>query len=215
MKKIVLLIIIAGFIAACSGSRPGHKTKNAWPITGDAASASIIVLPFENQTNNLIGHKMLRKMAFDKFSKKGYHTVSMEEVDEKLKKKGITDGGQLPYISRGVLKEVFGNRLACFGTVEDFTFQNLGFIVRKKVGLKIKVVSLLDNKIIFEHTGKGSDTKFFLSKDEAKEAFVEQMAVKLIGNMFKSPLKRESRKAIRKIFKKIPKRYTSLELRVD
>ena len=96
--------------------------------------------------------------------------------------------------------------MACFGTVEYFTFQNLGFIVRKKVVLKIKVVSLADDKIIFEKTGTGSDTKFFLSKDEAKKAFVEQMAVKLVSNMLKSPLKKEAQKAVKKIFKKVPRK---------
>ncbi len=204
MKKIVFLIMITGFMAACSGL--GHKTKNAWIMPGAVAEASVVVLPFENQTTNLIGPGMLRKMVFERFSEKGYHTVSMEEIDEKLKKIGVTDGGQLSYISQGVLKETFGNRLACFGTVEYFTFQNLGFIVRKKVVLKIKVVSLVDDKVVFEATGKGSDTKFFLSKDEAKEAFVKQMALKLLDNMFKSPLKREARAALRRIFKKIPRR---------
>jgi hypothetical protein len=205
MKKIVLLIIISVFIAACSASLSKNKTDNTWLMGADSKNAAIIVLPFENQTTSLIGQTMLRKMVFDGFSKKGYQTLSMEDIDVKLKGKGITDGGQLPYISKGILKEVFGSKLACFGTVETFTFQNLGFIVRKKVSLKIKVVSLVDDKVIFEKTGAASDTKFFFSKDEAKKAFVEQMALKLINNMLKSPLKKEAHKAIKKIFKKVPK----------
>ncbi|MCK5357082.1 MAG: DUF799 family lipoprotein [Elusimicrobiales bacterium] len=206
MKKIVLLIIIAGFFGACSSSMSKNKPKKSWIMSGDLKNASMVVLPFENQTSDMTGHIMLRKMVSDRFSKKGYHTLDIKEIDEKLRKKGITDGGQLPYISEGILKEVFGPKLACFGTVEYFTFQNLGFIVRKKVVLKIKVVSLADDKIIFEAGGTGSDTKFFLSRDEAKKAFVEQMALKLVSNMLKSPLKKEARKAVGKIFKKVPRR---------
>lgn len=206
MKKIVLLIIIAASLAACSSFKGGRKVDKGWVLSAENRNASMVVLPFENQTTSLIGHKMLRKMVFDRFSKKGYQTLTIKEVDEKLKSKGLTDGGQLPYISKGILKELFGPKIACFGTVETFTFQNLGFIVRKKVVLKIKIVSLADDRIIFEKTGTGSDTKFYFSKDEAKEAFVEQMALKLVSNMLKSPLKKEARKAIRKIFKKIPRK---------
>jgi len=203
-KKNILLIIIVGFFVACSASM--DKPKTSWVIGSDLDSASIIVLPFENQTSDMAGPEMLREMIFDGFSKKGYQTLAIKEIDDKLREKGITDGGQLPYISEGVLKEVFGPKLACYGTVESFTFQNLGFIVRKKVVLNIKIVSLADDKVVFEVTGTGSDTKFFLAKDEAKKAFVEQMAVKLVSNMLKSPLKKEAQEAVKKIFKEIPKR---------
>ncbi|MCG2724993.1 MAG: DUF799 family lipoprotein [Elusimicrobia bacterium] len=206
VKKIILLTMIATFVAACSTSMSEHKTNEQWAIAGDFNNASVIVLPFENQTADLVGHVMLREMVFDKFSKWGYHMLLIKEVDEKLKEKGITDGGQLPYVDKDILKKAFGQKIACYGTVESFTFQNLGFIVRKKVVLKIKMVSLADDKIIFENTETGSDTKFYLSKDEAKKVFVRQMALKLVSNMLKSPLRKEAHEAVEKMFKKIPKR---------
>ena len=206
MKKNIFLIISAAFFVACSASMSKNKANEAWVMSGDLKNASVIVLPFENQTTDLAGHTMLREMIVDKFSKWGYHTLEIKEIDEKLKENGITDGGQLPYINEDTILKLFGPKIACYGTVEAFTFQNLGFIVRKKVVLEIKIVSLSDNKIIFKKTATGSDTKFYLSKDEAKKAFVEQMALKLVSNMLKFPLKKEARAAIKKIFKKIPKR---------
>ncbi len=59
----------------------------------DNKNTAIIVLPFENQTTSLSGQTMLRKMVFDGFSKKGYQTLSMEDIDGKLKGKELPTVG--------------------------------------------------------------------------------------------------------------------------
>ena len=203
MKTTIFLTALAFFVSGCSGSAVHKKTQQGFK---SIPSARVIVLPFENQTVDLTGHTMLREMIFDKFAKSGYNPVPMDEVDGKLKKKGLTDGGQLSFVAKDTLKEIFGPQILCYGTVENFTFQNLGFIVRKQVSLKIKMVFLGTGETVFEGAGKGSKTKFYLSKEEAKKAFVRQMAVKLVQNMIKSPLRKEARQAVKKIFKKIPKK---------
>ena len=203
MKKTHLLMALVFFAAGCSGSAINKKKR---PGFKSIPAAKVIVLPFENQTVDLTGHTMLRKMIFDKFAKSGYQTVPMAEIDRKLKAKGLTDGGQLSFVTDKTFKEIFGPHILCYGTVESFTFQNLGFIVRKQVSLKIKMIFLGTGEVVFEGSGKDTKTKLYLSKKEAKKAFVEKMAVKLVQNMLKSPLLREARRAVKKIFKKIPKR---------
>ena len=46
----------------------------------------------------------------------------------------------------------------------------------------------------------------YFNKDEAKAAFVEQMVVKLVQNVLKTPLKREAEAAAWKALDRLPRR---------
>ncbi|MEW6042475.1 MAG: GNA1162 family protein [Elusimicrobiota bacterium] len=190
------------FLSACV------QTKNFYvsPAFQNISTREIAVLPFANQTNDLSAQDILRKMVIEEFKQSGYIPVSVDMVEEKLRNIGITDGGQLPAVAPETVSKTVGTDLLCYGTVEDFTFQNVGFVVKKKVTLNIKIMSGTSKEVLFEAAGTGNDLKIYTKKDEAKKAFVRETAFKLVQNILKFPLRRESEIAIRKIFSKIPRR---------
>jgi hypothetical protein len=82
----------------------------------------------------------------------------------------------------------------------------LGFVIRKSVRLRLKIVSAGTGETLFEAAGKGRDIRVFLNTDEAKAAFVVYSAEKLAQNMLKHPLLAESEKAMGQVFERLPRR---------
>lgn len=176
------------------------------PSLREAGDLRVAVLPFDNQTTDINADAVMRKLAAENFGKRGYAPLAAEEVDEKLKGLGISEGGQLPSVKPEDIGAALGADLLCYGDVEDFTFQNLGFIVRKNVKLKVKLVSASSGETLYEGYGAGKDVKVYVDQQEAKAAFVEQMAVKLVQNIFKTPLKKEAETAAWKALDRLPRR---------
>lgn len=166
----------------------------------------VAVLPFENESTDLTASDVMRKLASEGLGKKGYPPLPDAEVDGKLSGLGISEGGQLAGLPPADIGKALGADLLCYGDVEDFTFQNLGFVIRKSVRLKIRLVSASTGETLYEGTGAGRDVKVFLDKDEAKAAFVEQLAVKLVQNILKTPLKKEAEAAAGQSLASLPVR---------
>lgn len=200
--KPALLALAAAAACACSGGG-GYLVS---PSLRSASETRVAVLPFDNQSTDMNAADIMRKLAAEGFNRRGYLALPAAELDEKLSALGVSEGGQLPGVKPEEIAKALGADLLCYGDVEDFTFQNLGFVVRKSVGLKVKLVSGSTGETLYEGTGSGKDVKVFINKDEAKAAFVEQLAVKLVQNILKSPLKREAEIAADKALDRLPRR---------
>ncbi|MBI4656526.1 MAG: DUF799 family lipoprotein [Elusimicrobia bacterium] len=198
MKKLIFSALCLIFLGCVS-----QQKYTISPQFSAFRSEKLVLLPFENRTVDLSAQEILRKMVHRRFTEKGYSLLSIEETDEKLRSIGITDGGQLNSAQTDKLEKLFGKGMFCYGIVEDFMLQNVGFVVRKKVALSLKISSS-SGEILFEASGEGRDLKIFTDREKAKKAFVTQTAVKLVQNILKTPLLRESEIAVEKIFSKIP-----------
>lgn len=188
--KLRAILFATLFSAACSG-------KPAYFIAPGFAHPEepVALLPFENETVDLSAEDYLYKLAAKRIAARGYSLIQGEQVMEGLKSIGITDAGQMASATPETIGRAVGADLLCYGVIEDFTFQNLGFVIRKNVKLRLKLVSASTGEVLYEATGTGRDVKVYLDRNEAKKAFVEQMAVKLVQNMLKSPLAREAERA--------------------
>lgn len=202
MKRETLLLLAAGLLASCAG----RESYLISPGLRAAPDARVVVLPFDNLSTDVTAPGMLREMAAERFAAWGYAPVDAPETDRGLREMGVSDGGQLPSVLPADIAKLFGADLLCYGTLEDFTFQNVGFIVRKSVRLRLKIISAASGETLFEAVGEGKDVKVYLDGDEAKRAFVEGAAIKLVQNMLKSPLRREAETAVYKIFNRLPRR---------
>lgn len=176
------------------------------PGLGALPDARVAVLPFENESTDITASDYMRKLAEEGLGRKGYPPLPDAEVDGRLSDIGVSEGGQLAGVTPADVGKAVGADLLCYGDVEDFTFQNLGFIIRKSVRLKLKLVSASTGETLYEGTGSGKDIKVFLNRDEAKAAFVEQLAVKLVQNILKAPLKKEAEAAAGQALGRLPGR---------
>ena len=201
-RRGALLASLLAVLSACAGSgayiiSPGLKA---------APNGRIVILPFENSSNDVSAPGLIREASVKRFSSRGYAPFDLGETDERLRALGVTDGGQLASVKPADIGAVFGVDLLCYGALEDFTFQNLGFVIRRHVKLRLKIVSASTGEIMFEAEGTGKDLKIYLDREEAKRAFIVNSAVKLAQNMLKHPLWPESETALNRIFDRLPAR---------
>lgn len=192
-------------LAACCGCA-GKAASLVSPALRTAADPRVAVLPFDNQTTDLSAPDIMRKLAAEGFARRGYPVLDAAGVDEKLSALGVSEGGQLPGVKTQDIGKALGADLLCYGDVEDFTFQNLGFLIRKNVTLHVRLVSASTGETLYEGSGNGKDIKVFFNRDEAKRAFVEQMAMKVVSNIFKVPLKREAELSADRALDSLPRR---------
>ncbi len=197
---------VSAFLLAFAGACAGGGAYLVSPSLRNAADLRVAVLPFDNQSTDVGAADIMRGLAAEGFEKRGYQYLPLAEVDGKLSGMGVSEGGQLPGLKPADIGRALGADLLCYGDVEDFTFQNLGFVVRKSVILRVKIVSASSGETLYEGTGSGKDIKVYFNKDEAKAAFVEQLAVKLVQNLLKTPLKREADAAAWKALDRLPRR---------
>ena len=188
------------------GACAGPDSFLVSPALQAVPDGRIALLPFENYSNDVSAPDLLRGEVSKRFALRGYAPLAAAETDEKLRAMGITDGGQLPAFKPADIGKALDVDLLCYGSLEDFTFQNLGFVVRKSVRLHLKIVSAGTGETLFEAVGKGRDIKVFLSADEAKAAFVVYSAEKLAQNMLKHPLLAQSEKAMDQVFERLPRK---------
>ena len=204
-------LVCAALLASACGCAATKSVLIVAPALRTWPDARVAVLPFDNQSTDIGAADVMRKLAAEGFEKRGYQPLPFEEVDNKLSGLGISEGGQLPSVKPEELGKALGTDLLCYGDVEDFTFQNLGFVVRKNVLLSVKLLSASTGEALYEASGAGRDLKFYTNKDEAKAAFVEQLALKLVQNLLKTPLKKEAEAAAWKALDGLPRRQLSSE----
>ncbi len=183
--------LLALLLAAGCGCA-GKAVYLVSPALRTAADLRVAVLPFDNQSTDMSAPDVMRKLAEQGFTRRGYLPLDTAAVDAGLSALGISEGGQLPGLKPQDIGKALGADLLCYGDVQDFTFQNLGFLIRKNVTLQVRLVSAATGEILYEGSGNGKDIKVFFNREDAKRAFVEQMAMKVVSNIFKVPLKREA-----------------------
>ena len=201
-RRVVLLTPVLAVLSACAGS--GAYIVS--PALKSAPDGRIVMLPFENSSNDVSAPVLIREAAAKRFSARGYAPFNLGDTDERLRALGVTDGGQLAAVKPADIGAAFGADLLCYGTLEDFTFQNLGFVIRKHVKIRFKIISASTGLTLFEAEGIGKDLKIYLDKEEAKRAFIVNSAMKLAQNMLKHPLGPETETALNRVFDRLPQR---------
>lgn len=197
--SLVVLVILAGCAA------PAREFRIA---SGFNASVTehVALLPFSNQTTDLRGPEMIRNLVYEKLRNWGYVLKPLDWVDAKLMDLGITDAGQLPALEPSELSQALEVDAICYGELQQFTFQNIGFFVKRAVSLKLSFVSGSSGEVLWEGSDRASSNNLYLDKKKAKKAFVAGMAIKALENILKAPLYAESKLAVQRLFKKVPRR---------
>ena len=172
------------------------------------AENAVAVLPFDNESVNLDAEKYMRQEVIKWLIKAGYSPMTSDSVDEKLREIGVSDGGQLAAFKPEEISAKLYCRILLYGNIENYIFQNLGFVVRKRVDLYIKAVDGLNGTVIYEGFGYGDDSKVYFNKKEAEKAFMVNTGVKLASDISnRNLLMGEAvKKAVEKALYKFPRR---------
>jgi hypothetical protein len=184
--------------AACA-PRPAVRVEGELPTR-------VAVLPFDNQTVNMVGPDQLRRLIFEGVVSRGFIAQPIAETDELLRGLGVTDGGQLKVYMPSDLAKKLGVEGLFYGVLEQFTVQNVGFALRRVVVVRLELVGAGGGRL-WEGSGKGSSGRLALKKGEAKKLFADGLSEQAAENALRVPLMRESRSAVENLLQGLPRRY--------
>jgi hypothetical protein len=199
MTKYVWIVLSAATVFLC-----GCAVKPKYLAPDYRAPQILALLPFSNQTNDLDAPEMIRQLFFQMLPQRGYQSLPFAEIDEALKKNGISEGGQLRAIQPQELGKQLGVDALWYGDIIDFDYINVGYYQNRKVRIACKLIDTATGAVLWEDDQSVSTKNVALNAREAREELAKGLARKLIEKIAKTFLKTESIACVRKLLYTLP-----------
>ncbi len=164
------------------------------------------VLPMDNESNDLDGPVFVRKLMQEALAARSFQVLPTSQIDEQLKAQGFTDGGQLRATTPQKLGEWTGADTLLYSTLENFDYINVGVYAQRRVKLLAKLIEAKTGTKLWEAEREGTTRVVVTNKEQAKQQFAVQLAVKFVEKMTHLPLQAESRMAVERILGTLPYR---------
>lgn len=119
MNKVFIFVASLLLFLCCANPSPKFLIENYEAVK----PAKIAVLPLTNETTDMDGPEIIRKIMNEELMKNGYDTLETSVITTALRNEGITDAGQLNTISNEKLKQVLPADAIMSGDL--FTFRHL------------------------------------------------------------------------------------------
>lgn len=198
---IFLCLVLSLLSFGCAERRPAAVLS---PDFYAKASPRVAVLPFENQSVDMLAPGELQGLVIAGVRRRGYNPAPLNMVQQKLKDIGITDGGQLPGFAPQKLGETLQVDGLFYGTVENFVFQNVGFVLRRAVRLRLKLVLASTGETLWEDVGESSHVDVTFDQREAERLFALGLAQRMAQNIMDRPLGVQSQMAVQSLMTRLP-----------
>ena len=187
-------VILSALLTGCAGT----GLRYAAPDLGARLPAKAAVLPFDNESVNLSGAAQVRRLVEEALAMRGWALADRASVDAVLKRLGVSDGGQLGALDPKRLGAELGVAGLVYGTLEEFTFQNVGFVRRRVVRLSLKLVEASTGERLWEASGEDDTGRVALERRRAGRSFLEGVIEQAAETAQGAPLLKESRAAVEK-----------------
>jgi len=127
--KLFLLFILLIFI----GCTP--KQDFVLKATPSISPAKLAILPVNNNTNDVAGGFIFRKVVYNNFEQDnaGYDIQDIKKTDELLNEAGITDGGQLQFLKPIELSEILGVDGLLYTDLDELDFMTYPYYHTRSV----------------------------------------------------------------------------------
>ena len=196
-----LATALAGLFLAGCAVKPEFVRK-PW-----STPPTIAVLPFANDSNSIEAPVFMQKLAADGMTAGGYAVIPIADVNERLRKAGITVGGQLGSRTPQELASICGASAILYGNVAAFTYTTLGFYQKREVALQARLVGA-DGTEQWRQSVSASRTFWnFKAMENLRETFKAvgtQLAVKLLEKLISHPLYPEMLRSVHDLFITLP-----------
>jgi len=196
MLKTFRLAVFLLCLAGCA-AKPAMLRKPFVP------PVVVAVLPFSNETNNLDAPEMMQKLAWQGLERGGYRVVPLDDAREKLRKAGITDGGQLNSKTAPELAALLGADAVLYGTVTKFSYVTLGVYLKRQVAATASLV-LSDGSVVWKHAASATRTLVEPDTKRAARELAIQLAVKWVERIISHPLYPEMQRSLYELFLTLP-----------
>jgi len=167
--------------------------------------SQVAVLPFSNETNDVEGPEIVRKILIELLPARGYSPIDKEKVDQiLLEDLGISEGGQLTALSPEELGKALKVDGLFYGNLITFVDLPLGFTRRRTVKANLKLYDANTGELLWEDVKKWTTPEFHLSVKEAKKAAIKQVAERQIQKMRGTFLRQESILMLKRALENLP-----------
>jgi hypothetical protein len=164
----------------------------------------VAVLPMSNDTNDLDGPPLVRQALFAMLVQRGYILVPLNEIDDKLKVQGFTDGGQLKATTPQKIGEWVGADGLFYSTLEEFNYINLGYYAQRTVKILGQLISAATGEKLWAADRGWATRAVATSPKDAEKAFAVQMAAKWVEKVAHKPLQGETHEAVIRLLNTLP-----------
>ncbi len=131
---------------------------------------SIAVLPAQNETVSLKAPEEFRALVHSKIAEKGYETPSTAEIDKRLQKKGIHEGGQIHSLTAQELGKLLGVDAVLYTTVMECSTAYLLAYASIKVGARFELKDAKTGERLWESDHRVTESKVGLDKKAMEES---------------------------------------------
>ena len=192
---------------ACLVLAAGCATSKVFVAPEYVAAGKIAVLPMDNQTNDLDGPALLRKLIYEGLVARGFQVLPTGPVDDQLKINGFTDGGQLRATTPQKIAEWTGADTLVYSTLENFDYIILGYYAQRHVKLMSRLVDGRTGIKLWEAEGDASTRAIATNTKQAQELAAVQLAIKFAEKLGHVPLRKESQLAVQRLLNTLPNRH--------
>jgi len=147
-----LYFIILGLSVAlsCTSIRPSHEQKTALPWPDKDKSPALVILPFENTTDDKDLNIIFRRSLANHLSAKNYRDLKLSEVDEALAILERSFKQKWQDLSPVTLGKLFRCDYLLYGEANKFKTFFLGLYAQAAIGVHIKLVETVHGTTIWE-----------------------------------------------------------------
>ncbi len=170
------------------------------------SSGKIAILPLVNESNDLDGPVYVRQLIEKGILSRGFQIVQTDQVDQNLKEKGFTNGGQLRATTPQKIGEWTGADSLLYCTLEDFNYINVGFYAQRRVKIIARLVDARTGERLWESEREGTTRIIAANRKQAEQEFAIQLAIKAAEKLAHQPLQLESNMAVHRLLDSLPYR---------
>ncbi len=157
------MIVLMG---GCAG-RPHYSLVPDYTVK---PPRSIAVLPAQNETVNLKAPEEFRSLVHAKIAAKGYETPGIADMDQKLQKRGIHEGGQIHSLTPQELGKLLGVDAVLYTTVTEFSTAYLVAYTSITVGTRFELKDAKSGERLWESEHRVTESKAGLDKKTMEES---------------------------------------------
>lgn len=209
-RHVIICLVVILLLAQCAPPPVYHAKNFPQPRT-------IAILPVDNETVDVDGGLLLRKMVavYLKHKKKKTFIQSIATTDSILREMGITDGGQLTFVGESELLDSLGVEGLLFLRLLNSDYKISGFFETKEVRIEARIMTRdglywWDSRVAKETESHLDD--IFEDADDAGDVLKkwlgqvgEDLAEKTARSaLLKHPLYPEFKEAVHNLFRRCP-----------
>lgn len=164
MILVLIMLIVPGCVVATKKDfvppAVGSLFKGEYKVgeyLKDHQPRMVAILPFKNETKKEEAFEIVRRTFYNHFSSLRYGDLELFKIDQRFKKAGFTDAGEINKLSSQRLGEILGVDAVIYGRITHYDRVYAGVYSQVSVGAAVKMIDTKTGEFLW--SGQHVQTK--------------------------------------------------------